>query len=238
MAVLLTTLLLATAAPELWLSERTETYPGRLDGPEAARTTTVTYPVITGPRAARRKALLAYSFDRLFEFDLAATLREEPGSVTGAGFDRLHEGDGVLCSLLWVETMGAYPSRMEAPVVVDIETGERATAQNSFTRRTELRGLVADVLRTEVAAALQDPAKTAEERDLAQRHFGGAQLRKNALDRFSVASLGVTFHHDYDLVHALKGLAPAGRLFLPWAKVSPFLRRTGPLRKFVRKGAH
>jgi len=236
MPLLLSTLLFTAASRELWLSERVKTYPGRTDGPELARTTTVTYPVVTGPKTARKRAAAALDFDRVFGIDLASTLRDEPGSVTGAGFDHLHEGDGVLSVLMWVETMGAYPSRLEAPVVVDSTTGRRATALNSFRRTSELKVLVADALRTEVAGAVNDPAKSTEDRDLARSTLAGAKLAKDALDRFSVATQGVTFHHDYDLVHALKGLAPSGKLFFPWSKVGPFVRSDGPLRRFVRSG--
>lgn len=193
---------------------------------------TVRTPIIWGlPEPLQSRVQKAISFERVFAPGVPL---EQSGAVGYDFADDYFIGKQVLSITLLLELMGAYPSTEPSQVNVDLTSGKVVTARTAFQKTAGLVAMAEAARKAAVARALKDA--TSEDREVIRSQVRGRFTAKD-LTHFRVDENGVTFVYDYGFVHAVRSLEPDGKFRFSWARVKPYVRKKGPLGRFIVSGS-
>lgn len=172
---------------------------------------------------------------KVLEIDLKGEMDDHQW-LSEADYKIVHNADGVLAVMVWMEGSGAYPDGVTRYVVVDTAKGTRATAAEVFNDLDGLAKLVKTRQDAAVAARIKairaDPDLRGDEDP--EKLFENTNFEPKDLEGFSVDAEGVSFFYDYGFPHVIQALEPSSELRLSWAEIKPFVRRDGLLARFVR----
>lgn len=203
---------------------------------EYKRSFTINYPKIKAATPALSKKIeSAISYASV----LGINVKEEQHEVQwleSADYAVGYNNYGVLSIELFMEGSGAYPSGSTKHVVVDLQTGLRAKPSTAFSNLAGLLSLVRQAKENEVADAIVELKKDAENGDSDPESLfkNSDEYHKVSLNEFSVDENGVTFHHDYGFPHIIQALQPDGNFFFTWVKLKPYIKPGGLLARIAR----
>lgn len=206
------------------------------DLPDYKKSFTITYPKISGVRAALAKKIEAsLSYEKTFEFKLKDEIETDTG-LDDASFEVLYNKFGILNVLLMEEVSGAYPSDYSKSVVINAKTGAPISAADFFLNLDELAAQVKRAQQTEIKAAIAELRKESGEEDakMIEERLAETDFTRDNLNHFSVSDQGITFKYDYEFPHVMRALAPVGEFFFSWEQLKPYIRREGLLGRFIR----
>lgn len=221
---------------------------GKGPGAVGDKAAEVNFPVVSGLRNAavmakvRKAVSLKAVFGQSVE-EFRAEFQTRP-TLDGIKFEVNHNRDGILCLTFMHCGTVAHSLCYNSFVTVDLKTGDPVTANRAFVNPSGLAALIDAALQAEIRQTLADARRdvqTAPEvRDILERELGADDPKmKRAydvafLDRFIVDDKGVTFFFEYGFLAPGKPFEPAGRFFLDWKTVKPFVKPGGPFARFVR----
>jgi hypothetical protein len=64
--------------------------------------------------------------------------------------------------------------------------------------------------------------------------FGDRHFTQKDLDGYEIGDKGVTFHYDYEFIHAARALEPDGTFFFTSAQLRPYVKKGGLLTRIAR----
>jgi hypothetical protein len=225
----------AAAAQSLVLNNKMTTYTRKKPIADHKKTFTINYPIVKAATPALTKKIqAAISYSSV----LGLNLKEELGPVQWleeADYDVIYNTDGVFSIDLEMNGSGAYPSGITRSVVIDIRTGTRATAANTFVNLPALTAMIKQSLRDEIDAAIVEIKRDPENGELDTAElFKNADLKRKDLEGFSAEENGVIFKYDYGFPHVIQALQPEGRFFFTWEQLKPYIARRGLLSRIAR----
>ncbi len=204
------------------------------------RRAVVTYPVVSGLSDARvlRKVRAALDLKNVFETSLVeyrqdAWLEELDFKVN---YNKHH----LLDITFWQTGSGAYPDTHREHFTVSLQTGDVLKAADVFEPGTlpALAGLAHEKLLEEVRGLVKavedDKDIPAEEKASLKESLSALSFGVEDLDEFVVSDAGLTFLYDAGFPHVIQALEPDGEYFFSYARLGPYLKRTGPLGRFVK----
>lgn len=196
----------------------------------------INYPKVRAATPALSKKIeAAISYRSVLGLKLNEELRTNQW-LQGADYEVFYNKNGVLSMSLFMEGSGAYPSSTTKYVVVDLQTGMRATPAMAFSNTAGLLALVKRAKNKEVAQAISEIKKDKEnnEEHPEELFTESAKYHPVKLDQYTVSDKGLTFHHDYDFAHVIQALQPPGEFFFSWAQLKPYIKAGGLLSRFKR----
>lgn len=196
----------------------------------------INYPKVKAATSALSKKIeAAISYQSVLGLKLNEELRTYQWLET-ADYEVLFNANGVLSMSLFMEGSGAYPSSTTKYVVVDINSGLRATPSTAFVNISGLLALVKKAKNKEVTQAITDIKKDKENNEEHPEDLfkESAKYHSVKLDQFCVSDKGVTFHHDYAFAHVIQALQPSGEFFFTWAQLRPYIKAGGLLSRIKR----
>jgi hypothetical protein len=194
--------------------------------------------VVSGLSDARvlRKVRAALELGNVFDTALEEYRRD--AWLTELDFKVNYNKNYILDITLWQEGVGAYPDTVEKHFAISLKTGDVLGGRDVFKADAldALARMANEKLRVEVADQVKiierDEELAGKDRlteELARLVFGAEHL-----DNFMVGEAGITFLYDAGFPHAIKAIEPVGRYFFSYAQLAPYIRRDGPLGRFVR----
>lgn len=229
----------ATFAQSVDITAKKVTYTRKKPIADHKKTFEITYPKIKAKTPAiSRKIEAILSYEKAFDFTLAEELGEMQW-LEEASYEVGYNLHKALSVSLSIQGSGAYPSGMTKYVVVNTATGTRATPATEFVNAPMLAAKINKMLQMEVAEAVKELKADKENQDIVPEElFRGKRFRAADLSNFSLGVHGVTFHYDYNFVHALQALEPNGEFLLAWSQMAPYLKRGGllaPIANYIIK---
>lgn len=196
---------------------------------------TIDHPVIkAATRSLSRRIAQTISFSRVLGIDLKHELNGDDQWLEAAGYDVDINKNGVLCVNLWMSGTGQFWSMFNRPVVVDLKTGKRVTAEMVFKDMSGLAATVKKHQQAEIAQAKIDIPKTEGYSNFDTGVlFETADLTVRDLSEFAVTDEGLVFKYDYGFPRIMWEIQPQGVYVVPWSEARPFIRCRGLLGKFV-----
>ena len=204
------------------------------------RRAVVTYPVVSGLSDARvlRKVRAALDLKNVFETSLAeyrqdAWLEELDFKVN---YNKHH----LLDITFWQTGSGAYPDTHREHLTVSLQTGDVLKAADVFEPGAlhALAGLAHEKLLEEVKGLVKavedDKDILAEEKSSLKESLSALSFGVEDLDEFVVSDAGLTFLYDAGFPHVIQALEPEGEYFFSYSRLGPYIKRTGPLGRFVK----
>jgi hypothetical protein len=195
----------------------------------------VDYPIVkAATRSLSRKIAQTIEFSSAMNVDLKRESNGEDQWLEAAGFDVDINKNGILCVTLWASGTGQFWSILSRPVVIDLKTGNRVTANMVFTNLSGLAAVVKKHQAAEVAQAKIDIPKMEGYSDLDTNElFELTDFTVQRLREFAVTRDGLVFKYDYGFPRLIVDAQPQGVYLIPWSEAKPFIRRRGLLRKFI-----
>lgn len=207
----------------------------------------VTVPVVESKLSQHVRRRVAQNLDywRAFsstdvKFSLADELSGTDRWVDALTYDVLYNANNILNVRLMMEGSGAYPDAGLRYVTIDARTGKKLELYDllRYDSADKLRDAIRDEMRsTEDGLDADEKEGLREQRsDAGYRKFhpgpNGLELRH--LSGFAISDKGVSFMFDYAYPHVSQALEPSGEFFIPYKRLSPYIRRDGLLARFIR----
>jgi len=201
---------------------------------EYKKTFTITYPKVKAATPA-----LSRRMERIFSYEsvLGLRLNEELTKyqwLEEADFDVNYNKNGILCMQLSMDGSAAYPDGIIKVICADTTLGVRAGPTDVFTNIPGLTAVVRKVQEQEMRDALPRIKKDEPEMDRPEELFGDRHFTEKDLDGYEIGDNGVTFHYDYEFIHAARALEPEGTFFFTWAQLRPYIKKGGLLTRVAR----
>lgn len=204
------------------------------------RRAVVTYPVVSGLSDARvlRKVRAALDLKNVFDTTLAEYRQD--AWLEELDFKVNYNKNRLLDITFWQTGTGAYPDSHEKHFTISLQTGDVLKAADVFEPGAlhALAALAHEKLRAEVQELVRvverDDQIAAEERPALKEALSGLSFKLEDLDQFVVGDRGLTFLYDAGFPHVTKALEPDGEYFFTYAQLAPYIRRDGPLGRFVK----
>lgn len=201
---------------------------------------TVVYPQISGTSLnLKRKIERNLRYEKTFNYFFTDGLDEQYQLLDKAFYRVLYNKNGILNLRFAIDVSSAYESHYEKVVAVDLRTGEIIKPEDVFigAKLEQLAAKLEKALRAEIARAVREVKKESgdggdSEQILAQ--FEGKTFTTWHLSEFEVSDKGITFIYKYEFAHIVRNYEPAGRFFLSYAQLKPFVRTGGALGRLVR----
>jgi hypothetical protein len=200
---------------------------------------TVVYPNISGVnRRLKQKIERNLRYEKTFNYFFTNGLDEEYQLLDKATYRVLYNKNGILNLRFSIDVSAAYESHYDKMVAVNLNTGELIKPEDIFSR-TKLEHLAKRLdksLQAEIAKAVREVKKDLGDDEGGQvlAQFEGKVFTPLYLDEFEVSDKGITFFYKYEFAHIVRNYEPAGRFFLTYAQLKPFVRRDGLLGKFIK----
>lgn len=200
---------------------------------------TIVYPKISGvERRLKRKIERNLKYEKTFNFYFTNGLDEQYHLLDKAVYRVIYNKNGILNLRFSIDVSTAYKSRYDKTIAVNLRSGEIIKPEDVFieARQEQLAARINRTLQAEIAGAARRVKK-----ELGGDEGGQilAQFREKIftplyLDNFEVSDKGITFVYTYDYAHIAGNYKPPGRFFLSFAQLKPFVRRDGPLGRFIK----
>jgi len=181
--------------------------------------------------ALSKKITAAISPDKVLDIRLKDELSEEQW-LEEADYKVLLNQNNVLCIELWMTGTAAYPDDVKRTVVIDLATGNKATAASAFKNLPGLAAMAKKAQAAEIKAATIEMKKDPDADP--EQLFAETNFTVEDLKEFAVDAKGVTIIYDYGFPHVIEALQPSGRYTFTWAQMKPYVRSDGLLAAFVR----
>lgn len=200
---------------------------------------TVVYPKISGVgRSLKRKIERNLRYEKTFSYFFSNGLDEEYQLLDKAYYRVIYNKNHILNLKFSIDVSAAYESHYDKTIAVNLKTGEIIKPEDIFISR-KLEQLAAKIdksLQAEIAEAVREVKKDLSEGDGEQvlAQFEGKVFSPLQLDNFEVSEKGITFVYNYEFAHIVRNYEPAGRFFLSYAQLKPFVRRGGLLEKLIK----
>lgn len=204
------------------------------------RRAVVNLPVVGGisdPRVLRK---VRATLDLKSVFDTSLAEYRQDAWLEELDFKVNYNKHHLLDITLWQTGTGAYPDTQHKHYTISLRTGDVLRARDVFEGASlyALAAVVNEKLREEVnglvRAVEQDRDITAEEKAPLKESLSGLSFGVEDLDGFVVSDAGLTFLYDAGFPHVIKALEPDGEYFFSYAQLAPYIKRGGPLGRFVR----
>lgn len=207
------------------------------DVPDFKKTFDVTYPVVLGLEDYKAEENIIKTLNYWKNFE--GSLEENLGSyhwLTDLYYKVNYNKNSILDITLTMEGVGAYPDESSKNLVIDLKTGNKVYAKDTFTNLEGLAIKIGEAQKAELKKAMAEANKEAEGDGNYYLDVIGREgkFTVEKINDFSISDKGVTFLHNYDFVHAAKALEPAGRYFFTWTELKPFIKPDGLLGQFIR----
>ncbi|HUQ31213.1 MAG TPA: hypothetical protein VM095_03790 [Pyrinomonadaceae bacterium] len=202
------------------------------DFPEKKRAI-VSYPVIIGPKnsAVLRKIRALFDFKNIF----GSSLAEYRAETWLSEFDyKVNYNRNFILDITFTQDgSGAYPDTNTRHFSINLKNGELIKAADAFSSSSldELAALVDEKLQAENQATIRD---SGDDRETARDLLKDLKIKASDLNDFSISEKGVTFLYDAKFPHMVQALAPTGEYFFSFAELKPYIKREGPLARFLQ----
>jgi hypothetical protein len=202
------------------------------------RRAVVTYPVISGlTPAVLTKVRAQLDFKNIFDYSLKEY--REDAWLSEFTYAVNHNADYLLDLTFTQEGSAAYPDTQSKHFLINLKNGNVLKAADVFNsaKLPELAAAVDRKLQDELKQIDQENAQAGEPpEDQAIRREANEVLKFEVenLDDFSVGERGITFLYDAGFPHVIQAFEPEGRYFFSYSELKPFIKRDGPLGRFIR----
>jgi hypothetical protein len=222
------------AAQSVVVRPRTVTYKRPKPLMDEKKTFTITYPKVSGLTPnLNRKVETAISYERAANVNVKEEISEYQW-LEQADYHVDYNRNAVLVVTLNVSGSAAYPSEYSKTVVVDLKTGMRVRPADIFTDQVGLVAKLRRIQQAEIRNSLAEIKKNELDAEDPGSLFRETNFTAKDLSEFSVSDKGVTFIYDYGFPHVIQALQPAGRYFLAWPAIKPFMKQHSLLARLVR----
>jgi hypothetical protein len=123
----------------------------------------------------------------------------------------------------------AYPSSFEKRVSVSLKTGKILRAKDLF--KPEAFGAITQtvepMMQQEILQKIAEFRK--EDADINQTLFAKHHFQAKNVEDFTIGKTGVTFLYNFDFPHVIKAAEPSGAYFIPYSKLTHYIRPDGAL---------
>jgi hypothetical protein len=195
------------------------------------RETIVRYPVIGGlanPEVLK-KVRSATSLKTIIGQSLTE-LRQDPSYwLTELDYVVNYNRHNILDLTYTISGMGAYPSTSKKRISLDLNTGKSLQAKDLFKPGSNeaIAETIEQMMQQEIRAKIVDLRKQAP--DLKPDMFAKYHFRAKDINDFTIGKRGITFHYDFDFIHAMKAAEPTGSYFLTYEKLNRYIRSDGAI---------
>jgi outer membrane lipopolysaccharide assembly protein LptE/RlpB len=200
---------------------------------------TVVYPKISGvSRRLKQKIERNLRYEKTFNYFFTNGLDEEYQLLDKAAYRVVYNKNDILNLRFSIDVSSAYESHYDKTVAVSLRTGELIKPEDVFikSRLEQLAKRLDKSLQAEIKKSVREVRKDWGEQEGSQilTQFEGKIFTPLHLDEFEVSDKGITFVYKYEFAHIVRNHEPAGRFFLSYAQLKPFVRRDGLLGKFIK----
>jgi hypothetical protein len=198
----------------------------------------VNLPVVGGISDAKVLRKVRAALDLKSVFDTSLAEYRQDAWLEELDFKVNYNKNYILDITLWAEGTGAYPDTATEHRAISLKTGDVLKARDVF--KADSLGPLARMANERLRAAVAEQVKVVEEdRDLTDKdglkeQLTGLTFGVENLDNFKVGDRGVTFLYDAGFPHVIQALEPNGEYFFAYAQLAPYIRRDGPLGRFVK----
>jgi hypothetical protein len=201
------------------------------EGFPAYRETIVRYPVVTGLQdpIVLKKVQTALSVKSILGQSLTELQQERSPWLTDLAYTINYNQNSILDLTYTISGMGAYPSTSEKRVSIDLISGNILQAKNLFKTDSNvaLAQSIDKMMQREIQAKIIEVRKDIPDLDVAM--FSKHHFKPKDLNDFTIGKKGVTFHYNFDFIHAIKAAEPSGSYFLSYEKLSGYIRPDGAI---------
>jgi hypothetical protein len=195
------------------------------------RETIVRYPIVSGLQdpTVLKKVETAISVKAIVGQSISE-LRQDPRPwLTNLEYKINYNQNSILDLTYTISGMGAYPSTSEKRVSIDLISGNILQAKNLFKpdSNVALAQLIDKIMQREIQAKIIEVRKDIPDLEVAM--FSKHHFKPKDLNDFTIGKKGVTFHYNFDFIHAIKAAEPSGAYFLSYETLSRYIRPDGAI---------
>ncbi len=195
------------------------------------RETIIRYPIVTGLQdpIVLKKIETALSLKSILGQSLTELQQETSPWLTELGYTINYNQNSILDLTYTISGMGAYPSTSEKRVSIDLISGNILQVKNLFKtdRNVALAKSIDKMMQQEIQAKIVEVRKDIP--DLQVDIFSKHHFKPKDLNDFTIGKKGVTFHYNFDFIHAMKAAEPSGAYFISYDKLSRYICPDGAL---------
>ena len=204
------------------------------------RRAVVVLPVVSGLSnpAVLRKVRAALDLKNVFDTSLEEYRQD--AWLEELDFKVNYNKNQLLDITFWQTGSGAYPDTHRAHKTISLRTGDVLKAADVFEPGSleRLAGMAHEKLLAEIKemrrVVEEDATIPAEEKPSLKDAYSELSFKVEDLDQFVVGDRGVTFLYDAGFPHVIQALEPDCEYFFTYAQLAPYIRRDGPLGRFVK----
>ena len=191
----------------------------------------VRYPIVIGLQnlTVLRKVQTALSLKAIVGQSSLAEFQQD-NWLTDLSYAINYNQNSILDLTYTISGMGVYPSTSKKWVSIDLISGNILQAKDLFKAddHTALAQLIDKIMQQEIQAEMIQlirdiPDLKPQLPDMFTRHH----FKPKDLNNFTIDKKGVTFHYNFDFVHALKAAEPSGAYFISYDKLSRYIHPDG-----------
>jgi hypothetical protein len=225
---------LGVAAQTVTVTPKKVTYKRPKPQDDSKKTFTITYPKVKAATPA-----LSQKIERSMSYGsvLGLRLNDELTKyqwLEEADFEVKYNKNGILCVQLSMDGSAAYPDGTMKIVCADTRLGIRARPADVFTNLVGLTAMVRKAQEKEKRDAIPKIKKDEPDIEQPELLFGDKHFTQKDLDGYEISDKGVTFHYDYEFIHATRALEPDGTFFFTWTQLRPYVKKGGLLTRVAR----
>jgi hypothetical protein len=183
-----------------------------------------------------RKVRAALDLKNIFETSLAEYRQD--AWLEELDFKVNYNKNHILDITFWQEGSGSYPDTQTEHRAISLKTGDVLKARDVF--KADALDALARMANESLRAAVAEQVKVVEqdkdltEKDSLKEELRGLTFGVEHLDNFMVGDRGITFLYDAGFPHVIQALEPDGEYFFTYARLAPYIKRDGPLGRFVK----
>jgi hypothetical protein len=199
------------------------------DGSPNSRAVTVRYPIVTGLQDAAilKKVQTAISVKAIVGQSLTELKQDSSPWLTDVDYIINYNQNNILDLTYQISGMGAYPSTSQKRVSIDLKTGNLLRSKDLFKTDTNvaLVQTIEEMMQREIRMKIAEVRK--QDPTIAKDIFTKHHFQQKDLNDFTIGKKGITFHYNFDFVHAIKAAEPSGAYFISYDKLSRYIRPDG-----------
>ncbi len=197
----------------------------------AYRETIIRYPIVTGFQnpTVLKKIEAAISVKAIIGQSIAELKQEPSPWLTDLGYTINYNQNSILDLTYTILGMGAYPTTAKKRVSIDLTSGNIWRSQDLFKADSHitLAQSIDKMMQREIQAKIVEVRKDIP--DLNPDIFAKHHFKPKDLNDFTIGKKGVTFHYNFDFIHAIKAAEPSGAYFMSYEKLSRYIRPDGAI---------
>jgi hypothetical protein len=195
------------------------------------RETIVRYPVVSGlvDPEVLKKVRSAISLKTIVGQSLTELRQDDSNWLTEIDYVVNYNRHNIFDLTYIISGMGAYPSTSKKRVSIDLNTGKLLQAKDLFKADSNeaIAQTIEQMMQQEIRSKIVELRKQAP--DLKPDLFAKYHFRAKDLNNFTIGKQGVTFHYNFDFIHAIKVAEPNGSYFITYEKLNRYIRPDGAI---------